>query len=262
MVFVAGHFGEWLQGRLGPDGPVALVTLACPDRGVTVTRQGEGPLQVFGAPEVLAPALVQRFLRDLGVTLKGEVRIEPDFPPGGGAGMSTAALVALARLAGVEGAAVARACLQVEGASDPVMWPGADRLLWASRRAEVLDTVGPVPQCEILGGFQGAPERTDPTDVRFSDVADLVADWPRAGLAGKAAIASESARRCSALRGPTDDPTEALGEDLGALGHARAHTGPARALIFAPGTMPDGAEAQMQEAGYTGVFRFMTGEPE
>ena len=32
MPFVAGHFGEWLQGRLGPDGPVALVTLPCPVR--------------------------------------------------------------------------------------------------------------------------------------------------------------------------------------------------------------------------------------
>ncbi|TCP38104.1 hypothetical protein EV662_12129, partial [Rhodovulum marinum] len=27
---VAGHFGEFLQGRLGPDGPVVLVTLPCP----------------------------------------------------------------------------------------------------------------------------------------------------------------------------------------------------------------------------------------
>ena len=27
MTGVAGHFGEWLQGRLGADGPVVLVTL-------------------------------------------------------------------------------------------------------------------------------------------------------------------------------------------------------------------------------------------
>ncbi|MDD9728413.1 propanediol utilization protein [Mameliella sp. AT18] len=262
MVFVAGHFGEWLQGRLGPDGPVALVTLACPDRGVRVTRHGDGPLRVSGTPEVLAPDMVQGFLTALGVTLEGQVTITPDFPPGGGAGMSTAALVALGRLAGKDGAEVARACLQIEGASDPLMWPGCDGLLWASRRAEVLDALGPVPHCEILGGFLGAPERTDPNDMRFPDVADLVADWPGSGLAGKAALASESARRCTALRGPADDPTESLARDLGALGHARAHTGPARALIYAPGTLPDEAEAQMRAAGYAGVFRFMTGEPE
>lgn len=262
MVFVAGHFGEWLQGRLGPDGPVALVTLACPDWGVRVVRRGAGALRVSGTPEVLAPEMVQGFLATLGATLAGEVTITPDFPPGGGAGMSTASLVALARLAGIEGGPVARACLQVEGASDPLMWPGADRLLWASRRAEVLDHVGPVPPCEILGGFRGAPERTDPTDMRFPDISDLVADWSGAGLGAKAALASESARRCTALRGPSDDPTEALAKDLGALGHARAHTGPARALIFAPGTLPDEAEARMQAAGYAGVFRFMTGEAE
>ena len=29
-VRVAGHFGELLQGRLGPSGPVALVSLPCP----------------------------------------------------------------------------------------------------------------------------------------------------------------------------------------------------------------------------------------
>jgi len=28
-LWVAGHFGEWLQGRLGAEGPVGLVTLAC-----------------------------------------------------------------------------------------------------------------------------------------------------------------------------------------------------------------------------------------
>ena len=30
MIEVRGHFGEWLQGRLGPGGPLALVTVACP----------------------------------------------------------------------------------------------------------------------------------------------------------------------------------------------------------------------------------------
>jgi len=29
-VRISGHFGELLQGRLGPQGPVALITLPCP----------------------------------------------------------------------------------------------------------------------------------------------------------------------------------------------------------------------------------------
>lgn len=40
---VAGHFGELVQGRLGPDGPVALITLPCPALTVQATwRPGPG----------------------------------------------------------------------------------------------------------------------------------------------------------------------------------------------------------------------------
>jgi hypothetical protein len=80
----------------------------------------------------------------------------------------------------------------------------------------------------------------------------------RGDLAAVAGIATESARRCSALRGPVD-PMAALARDLGALGHTRAYTGTARALIFAPGKVPDGAGAALAEAGLTGVLRFATG---
>ncbi len=30
QIAIAGHLGEFVQGRLGPDGPVALLTLPCP----------------------------------------------------------------------------------------------------------------------------------------------------------------------------------------------------------------------------------------
>ena len=39
MAEVAGHFGEWIQGRLGPDGPLALVTVACPALSVRAVRE-------------------------------------------------------------------------------------------------------------------------------------------------------------------------------------------------------------------------------
>jgi hypothetical protein len=50
-----------------------------------------------------------------------------------------------------------------------------------------------------------------------------------------------------------------LARDLGALGHTRAYTGAARALVFAPGTVPEGIEVALSEAGLTGVLRFVTG---
>lgn len=259
MVYVAGHFGEWLQGRLGPQGPLVLVTLACASQGVHAERLGDGPLSIAGAPPVIAPEQARRCLAALGVPAEGRYGLRPDLAPGGGAGMSTAALVALARLVGFDGEKAARACLAAEGASDPLMWPAPDRLLWASRRAETLRRFGPVPSCEVLGGFWGPPLRTDPADLRFPDVQDLVADWDDADLAGKARLASLSAMRCTALRGPAGDPMAALARRLGALGHARAHTGSARALIFAPGTVPQGAEKVLGAAGLTGVLRFVTG---
>ena len=67
-------------------------------------------------------------------------------------------------------------------------------------------------------------------------MSDLVQLWRRGrGLGQFAALARESARRCIALRGPSDDPTDALALDLGALGWSMSHSGAARALIFAPG---------------------------
>ena len=255
---VPGHFGEWMQGRLGPGGPVALVTLACP--ALAVTAPGSGP----GIDRLLPPRAVAGFGRALGLGPVTWPALDPDMPMGAGAGASTACLVASAQAAGWQGAAqaLARACLEVEGATDPLMHPAPDRLLWAPRAARVIEELDPPPPCEIVGGYLGAPQRTDPEDTGFPDIADLVPFWraatERADLAAVAGIATESARRCTALRGP-EDPIDALARDLGALGHARAHTGTARALIFAPGKVPDGAAQALHDAGLTGVLTFATG---
>jgi hypothetical protein len=259
MVFVAGHFGEWMQGRLGPDGPVVLVTLTCPTKGVRGLRLGDGPLSIDGTPGVLNEDQARRCLLALGAAPTGRFALAPDLPPGGGAGMSTAALVALVRLAGYAGPNVAEACLVAEGASDPLMLPQPDQVLWASRTASVIERFDSVQPCAVVGGFWGAPSRTDPQDLAFPDISDLVAQWPRASLAERARLASLSAERCAALRGPAGDPMPTLARKLGALGHARAHTGPARALIFAPGTVPAGTEQTLREIGLTGVFSFASG---
>ena len=185
---------------------------------------------------------------------------------GAGTGASTAALVAVAQA--VMGSAfdpgrVAEACVASEGASDPLMRPNPDRVLWASRQGRLVRETGAVQEADIVGGYWGDPLRTDAADTRFPDIEDLIEPWADAvrqgDLAGMAQVASASTRRTTALRGPEGDPSLALADELGALGVARAHTGSARAMIFAPGTVPAEAATRMREGGYGGVFQFRTG---
>lgn len=180
-------------------------------------------------------------------------------PLGGGAGSSTASLVALARLMGarVDAETLARACAQAEGASDPLMFAQPETVLFAPRQGVVLDQMPPLPRYQILGGFWGDAQRTDPLDTDFPDIADLIAAWRKAETLGQfAALASQSAQRCTDHRGPADDPTPALARDLGALGWLRAHTGSARGLVFAPGGVPPSGAAALTEAGFSQVLRF------
>lgn len=257
---VPGHFGEFLQGRLGPDGPVALITLPCPSLGVVAQVSGGQGLALHGGP----PAAQARvLLARLGLPLPGRVAFRPLAPPGLGTGVSTASLVALARLMGWQGPPdlLARACVAAEGASDPLMFAAPARRLWASREGRTLAHLPALPQFHAIGGFWGPPRRTEPRDAGFPDIADLAALWARGGdLPTLAALASESARRTLALRGPADDPSAEIARALGAAGHAIAHTGAARAFLFAPGTLPAGAGAVLRAAGFTGIRRFTGGE--
>lgn len=258
----AGHFGEWLQGRLGPDGPVALVTLACPALEVRVREGQTDDFNVASQPNVIKSIL--EFYNDLQLTPPKAFSLDLDMPLGAGAGASTAALVALARAAGFSGPpeALAKACLRAEGATDPLMFPRPDALLWASREACVIETLLPPPACEIVGGYWGDHTKTDPHDTVFSDISDIVSDWRDAcsaqDLATVARLASASAARCTRLRGP-EDPMAELARTLGALGHVRAHTGSARGLIFEPGNVPSNAVFSLTDSGLRGIFNFRTG---
>ena len=96
--------------------------------------------------------------------------------------------------------------------------------------------------------------------IAVPDIEDLCALWTSDDrLPLHAAIASESARRTTEARGPSGDPVADLAADLGAMGWARAHTGSARALIFAPGTAPEHAGQALAEAGLTQIVTFETG---
>ena len=260
---VTGHFGEWLQGRLGPCGPVALITLPCPALHVTAEKLAEGEFRLCQPePQLLPESRARKFFASLGLPCEGHYRLSANMPAGGGAGSSTAALLALARAAGHGRQGLATACVAAEGASDPLMLPSPDAVLWAPREGRVLTALTAPPAFEIIGGFLGPPEWTDPEDLHFPDITDLVDAWISADgdRAELARIASLSAARTTALRGPTGDPMPALADRLGALGHVRAHTGSARGLIFAPGAVPKGAEAALANAGLGNVLRFRTGQ--
>lgn len=253
---VEGHFGEWLQGRLGSDGPITLLTVPCPELFVEAEKLSDGPLKLTQSPEVLDLAQVRKFLAKVGGQ-SGTYRLTATMPPGGGAGASTAALVALARASGAKSEQVAKACIAAEGASDPLMLHRPDRVLWASREGRALQDVPPLPSAEIVGGFWGPALATDPADRDFADVSDLVRELASPlSLRALADIASSSAQRCNSIRGPSGDPTEKLANDLGALGHLRAHSGSARGLIFAPGTAPSQAERALRAAGFQRILRF------
>jgi len=263
---VAGHFGELLQGRIGPEGPLALLTLPCMALGVCVTRTAGQGLTLTDASAIVIPMdRAQTLLTLLDLSIEGTLAFQAEMPPGGGAGVSTAALVALARLAGWQGDAMtlARACIAVEGASDPLMLPNPDQILWASRQGEILVTLPQPPAMEIFGGFYGPPRRTDPNDSDFPDIADLIPLW-RAATAAQdlpqvAAIASRSAERTLAHRRAQTDPTASLAAALGALGFVIAHTGAARGLIFAPGQIPPNATAVLHAAGLSAIVQFTAG---
>ncbi|GLS86538.1 hypothetical protein GCM10010873_15120 [Cypionkella aquatica] len=265
-VRIAGHFGELLQGRIGRNGPLALLTLPCAILGVSATlTAGQGLTLTDASAPIMPRARADTLLNLLKLSLQGTLDFQAEMPPGGGAGVSTAALVALAHLAGWQGDPMdlARACIAVEGASDPLMLPNPAQTLWASRQGEIVATLPPPPVMEVIGGFYGPPRRTDPSDTDFPDIADLVPQWHAAASAGDltkaAALSSLSAQRTLTHRAAQTDPTASLAVDLGALGYVIAHTGAARGLIFAPGKVPPDAAAALHAAGFRGVVQFHAG---
>lgn len=267
MIRVAGHFGELLQGRLGGSGPVVLVTLPCPALGVTARQSPCAQFSLHNAGQrLLSPARARGFLASLGLPVRNRHILRAQMPAGGGAGASTAALVALALQAGWQGApeGLARVCLAAEGASDPLMFADPSQRLWASRAAQTLARLPPLPRFEVIGGFFGPCQRTDARDSRFADIADLIPDWTAAAAQGDlprlAALASLSANRNGGLRGGAQIAALAsLAADLGALGHVIAHTGAARGLIFARGQIPAHARAALIGAGARQVVQFPAG---
>lgn len=266
---VPGHFGELLQGRLGPSGPVTLITLPAPQPVVSLTAI---PAPAFSLHFVTGhrpvdPDMARRFLRRSGPLPRAHLAIRSHIPPGSGAGVSTAVLLGLSRLRRrlnrqptLSPEAEARHLIAAEGASDPLMFTHPARRLWASRAGQSLAALPAPPPLDIVGGLSGPPVATDPSDTRFADISDLVAAWPEATNSAEAVatLTTEAALRSTALRGGSSlDSLQEIAKQTGGLGLSIAHTGSARAILFRPGEgLQSEAARRLRALGLTGITRF------
>lgn len=264
---VPGHFGELVQGRLGPCGPVALVTLPCP---VLVSEArfspAWGPLEVATADSAKIAAAAGRVLRLVAPEgWGGRLEIGRASKPGSGAGSSTAEVLATIRaVAGAFGRGFgpdeeAALCLAAEGAVDPLMHAGT--VLFASREARVVRRLGDLPAARVVGGFAGPGAATNPADDGFPDMAPVFAGLAEAIAAGDAAAMADAAR-VSAEANQARNPNPAwqavlrAGREVGALGPIVAHTGSAIGLILSPDTPPGPARQALAAIGLGGIIVF------
>lgn len=242
---IAGHLGELVQGRLGPGGPVALVSLPCPG---LVSRVGyvpaRGPLAAAEPVSAKALAAARLALAEAAAgDWGGRLSIARPAAPGLGLGSSTAetlgAVRAVARAFGLRlpPEREAALCLAAEGAVDPLMWQAP--VVFASREGRVIERLPPLPPMRVVGGAAGPPSPTDPADSRFPDLSDVFADLVAAmhdGDAGRVARAASRSAEANQARNPNPlwGPIRALARRHGALGIAVSHTGPAIALLLSP----------------------------
>ena len=153
---------------------MVLVTMLCRAHGVRARFTRGGALDLTqGKPAAVSLAQLRHLLEAAGEN-GGSFTLSGNLPVGVGAGASTAALVALARAAGIAEDRLPSLCLAVEGATDPLMLPHPDRVIWASRLAQSKGALGAPPRADIIGGYFGEPIRTDAADSGFADIADLL----------------------------------------------------------------------------------------
>ena len=118
-----------------------------------------------------------------------------------------------------------------------------------------------MPRITCIGGLFGAPQRTDPLDLNFPVISDLITEWesPDKTPATIGEICSASSDRTLKLKGYTDDPIKKISRDLGALGYSIAHTGSVRNLIFPYNSVPEKAKDYLEKKGLTHVQQFSLG---
>ncbi len=246
-----GHCGELLQGRLGPDGPVALVTLPWPDlvsRAWFAPAQSAPLLVRVRGPGEHEPDVAKRAARAAQAALGragigGRLVLSNPAPVGGGAGSSSMdALISIRAVAAAFGARFepeweAALAHRAEGAVDPLMYDAP--VLFASRQARKIALLPPAPKLLAVGGFDGPSRQTAAASPSDLDVTELATRLARAFAARDlreiGAVATASAEADQALHPkPHWAEIKALAVEVRALGVAASHSGPAVALLLPP----------------------------
>lgn len=235
-ISIAGHMGELLQGRLGPSGPVVLITLPAPHLRLEV-QQRTGAFSLYQpSGRIIDRAKLHGLYRAAGCKPKGRWVMRALMPIGAGAGASTAALVGLAKALRPDwtNRKIEEICLRLEGASDPLLARAPERILWASREGRKLQELPKLPPMQVVGGFVKGRLITDPSDQNFPDVSDLVQNWAFAcrDLTHLGEIVTEASRRRLRQWGEDMTPLITLAKEFGAKGLSIAHTGTARAFLL------------------------------
>ena len=267
---VAGHFGELLQGRLGPSGPLALITL--PTRGLqpsppattppapsASTPPARRPSPATRPPASTAASPARRFAAPSRSTPPCPPAAAPAPPPPPCSPPPPPSPAAARTRRKPSPASATPSKAPPTRSCTPRPAPSSGPPAPPARSA----AFPPLPAFHVAGGFLGPGRRTDPGDLAFADIADLAAAWPAAAarrdLAALAALATESARRNARHRhGPDLAPLLAAAERHGALGIVAAHTGSALGLLFAA-PPPDAALADLRALGLARVARFRAG---
>ena len=94
-VFITGHFGEFLQGKIESDGPIVLVTVPNAKSMVTI-KYSPGPFNIIQiGSKTYTKTVVARILSALKLPIQGQFRITMAMPEACGLGSSTALRVGL-----------------------------------------------------------------------------------------------------------------------------------------------------------------------
>lgn len=263
IVSVCGHFGEFIQGRLGVNEPIVLITVPSNQYKVKVIyTKGDFKVEQKGT-HFYTSSVIFDLVKTAKLSIHGNIHINLSMPEACGVGSSTATRVAVLRAIkpNISMKTLVDACIKHEGASDPIMYKVPERLLWAPRTGKVLKRMPKVPKISCIGGFYGSPLKTDPFDSKFPLIGDLIDLWQLPKKTDKflAELCSESSERTIKYRKICDDPTKLIARKIGALGYSIAHTGNVRNFIFPFNRIPSSTEKMLADYGFRNIQQFSMG---
>ena len=186
-VVVNGHFGEFIQGKLGVNEPLVLVTIPSRFYKVQVTYTKGSFEVVQNGTSFYNRTVVSELANLANARLNGRITICLSMPEACGLGSSTATRVGILRAIrpSISVNSIVSICLKHERASDPIMYKSPERLLWAPREGKIIEKLPRLPKISCVGGLFGLPLKTNPLDNNFPIIKDLVDMWKQTNMTDK-----------------------------------------------------------------------------